>query len=292
MKLVFQPNIIMKKPFSSGRLAVAIKATDGFTLIELLVVIAVIAILAALLLPALAKAKMRAQELQCLNNVKELSLAGKMYIDDTSSLVSYSDVNYPGTLWMGTLAKVYAKIDAVRLCPATTTNKLNATGGTAGNTATAWQWPVNPSTGIGNFGSYGINGWCYSDMSLAPQDYGAHGPQYYFNTEAGILLPSTTPFFCDEVWVDGWPWETDTSMADLYDGAGTGTPMMDRYAIPRHGAMIPTAAPKNFPNTTQPLPGSINVALADGHAENRQIRYLWNYTWHKSWDLTQVPKMP
>jgi len=60
------------------------RGPHGFTLVELLVVIAIIEILAALLLPVLAKGKIRAQEMRCLSNLNQLSLAAKLYADDSN----------------------------------------------------------------------------------------------------------------------------------------------------------------------------------------------------------------
>jgi prepilin-type N-terminal cleavage/methylation domain-containing protein len=244
----------------------------GFTLIELLLVTAIIGLLAALLMPALSRARARAQSIACVSNLKQIGLANWLYLFEEARPIHYDSLSY---LWIPSFQTRYAISDKVRICP--TAPKRSPTQLAKDSSPFGWvtrSWLVRGRT-TDYQGSYAFNGYFYSDSP-----YGAQ--RHFFQNESDIDYPSRTPFFADAIWVDAWPLAKDRPAPNLVEDKKPLQGGLQRIAIPRH-ACSPSAAERAF-DSTKTLPGAVNVTFADMHAEAVSLEKLWSLCWHKNWD--------
>jgi prepilin-type N-terminal cleavage/methylation domain-containing protein/prepilin-type processing-associated H-X9-DG protein len=191
--------------------------TRGFTLIELLVVIAIIAILAAMILPALAKAKQKAQGISCLGNQKQLTLAWVMYADDNNGKLV---PNHDGGVTSVDLSWVLGWLDfTVNNAANTNLNYLrNSKIGPYTKNAGIYKCPadVYPCKEFGQLmprvRSVGMNGFIEGGAYVGEHDaYSSHWYNGYWSYQKMVDIKNPAP---DHLWVfvdehpdsinDGW----------------------------------------------------------------------------------------
>jgi prepilin-type N-terminal cleavage/methylation domain-containing protein/prepilin-type processing-associated H-X9-DG protein len=249
----------------------------GFTLIELLVVIAVIAMLLAILVPTLKKAKGKARDLVDRNNLRSLGQAANLYLNSSKDRLFEYPTTGTNYLWLVKIGDMIDNINEIRHCPKIM-NKIDevkqdyaaSPGSKWGTSLKPWLWDASSDpTNKYELGSYGMNGWLYAKATTMPWvAAGDENKPYSKRTE--IKIPYKTPMFLDANWVDGWP-KTDNVLGatgynyetgDQTGGNSSGTRQIGRFVLGRHGTKT-------------------NVIFADSHADTITHADLWGLSWHR-----------
>jgi prepilin-type N-terminal cleavage/methylation domain-containing protein len=260
---------------------------SAFSLIELLVVITVIAILAALLLPAFIGTKLRAQQISCISKLRQLALANACYVEECQQeLPSIAGAGFEFS-WPIPLAPFYGNNGAVQLCPSASKIPDRGTplgqfgNGLSGKADTAWSHVSSPvfwesGKGVTNFGSYAFNGWLYELL-------GGPNTAPYISVR-DIQKPCQTPVFADATSHDALVRPSDPPSHDLYNGNVEQVGSMQSFTIARHSSRSASEAPRSV-DTAKPLTGGIDVCLFDGHVEKAPLEKLWSYYWSADWTI-------
>jgi hypothetical protein len=120
-------------------------------------------------------------------------------------------------------------------------------------------------------GSYAFNSWLLAGSGI--ETNGGFGKSI-------PVHPSQTPAFADGYAPMVGPHTNDAPMPNLYENPDyIGIAIVQ---IARHRSRPASAAPRNW-DTSKPLPGMVDLALYDSHAEQVRLENLWNYYWNATW---------